>query len=81
MSLDGLSPLFWQYAIIKQNAIDTKKLTYVATHQVICSAIPPGDQLVAEIYSAGQKSSPVYPRMQEAVTTCVGKYDWKKAMA
>lgn len=61
--------------------MDTKKLSYVATHQVICSAVPPGKQLVAAWYTASQKADANYPQMENLVTTCAGDYDWKTAMA
>lgn len=81
ISLGGLAPNFWQYAIIKQQVIDTGKLTYVTTYEVICSAIPIADKLTPELYSNGQKKSSKFAQtLQEissAGSTCVGKFDWQ----
>lgn len=80
ISLVALSPYFWQYAVIKQKAIDDKKLTWVATHRVTCSAVPPGEQLKDQIYAAGQKSSPAFSSILTAMSNCVGPYDWDTAV-
>ncbi|KAJ4463836.1 hypothetical protein C8J55DRAFT_553196, partial [Lentinula edodes] len=64
---DCLSDDFWQYALIKQQAA-TSNLKYITTYEVVCSAVPDGNKLNDVLYSASQKSSPVFPEMVKQLT-------------
>ncbi|KAJ3859914.1 hypothetical protein EV359DRAFT_67762 [Lentinula novae-zelandiae] len=66
---DCLSDNFWQYALIKQQAA-TSNLKYITTYEVVCSAVPDGNKLNDVLYSASQKSSPVFPEMVKQLTEC-----------
>ncbi|KIK52121.1 hypothetical protein GYMLUDRAFT_251474 [Collybiopsis luxurians FD-317 M1] len=78
---DYLSKWFWQYAVIKQTA-STSSLKYQKTYEIPCSAIPIGDDLTDELYSAGQKTSPHFNAMATQLTECEsGPYDWHKAIS
>ncbi|KAJ3850041.1 hypothetical protein EV368DRAFT_84920 [Lentinula lateritia] len=77
---DCLSDNFWQYALIKQQAA-TSNLKYITTYEVDCSAVPDGNKLNDVLYSASQKSSPVFPEMVKQLTECKkGPFDWHTAV-
>ncbi|KAH7880174.1 uncharacterized protein C8R40DRAFT_1066270 [Lentinula edodes] len=77
---DCLSDDFWQYALIKQQAA-TSNLKYITTYEVVCSAVPDGNKLNDVLYSASQKSSPVFPEMVKQLTECKkGPFDWHTAV-
>ncbi|KAK7450570.1 hypothetical protein VKT23_012879 [Stygiomarasmius scandens] len=74
-----LSKYFWQYAVIKQQAA-TNNLRFVKTYEISCSAIPIGDDVNDQVYSAGQKSNPSFEQMAQYVTQCEGEYNWNAAV-
>ncbi|KAJ3899230.1 hypothetical protein F5879DRAFT_926396 [Lentinula edodes] len=77
---DCLSDDFWQYDLIKQQAA-TSNLKYITTYEVVCSAVPDGNNLNDVLYSASQKSSPVFPEMVKQLTECKkGPFDWHTAV-
>lgn len=51
---------FWQYALIKQDAIDDG-LVFIATHSNIqCSSVPKGNALENRVYAQGQGGHPKF---------------------
>ncbi|KAJ4488996.1 hypothetical protein C8J55DRAFT_558052 [Lentinula edodes] len=75
-----ITPYFRQYAVIKQRAA-TNNLKYTSTYEVPCTAVPVGKDLLAEYYTASQKSSPNFDKLVKLLMQCEpGIGPWQQAV-